>query len=138
MPTYFDSSVVLSLVLGDAHVERARSLWSEDVERVSSILLEVECLTVLRRAKLTTQASRRVANERLDIALAEVTIKPLDHDIVEVLRATAALADCRALDAAHLATATWFQEGGGGDLRVATFDVRMAEVAARLGFVVAA
>ncbi len=135
MPAYFDSSVLLSIVLGDEHATHARRLWHDEIDRVSSVLLSVECKTVLRRipdAQLGGE-DRRDAEERLGLALEEVTLKPVDEDIAEVVRAESALGNCRALDAAHLATALYFRDGGDADLRVCTFDTRMGDVAARLG-----
>ena len=135
MPAYFDSSVVLSLVLGDVHANRAHELWHDELERVSSILLDVECTTVLRRvpAAQWTRAGRREAQERLSTALEEVTVKPLDEDVADLIRTIPGLAGCRALDAAHLATALYFGAAADSDLRVCTFDTRMAQVARGLG-----
>ncbi len=135
MPAYFDSSVLLSIVLGDEHATHARRLWHDEIDRVSSLLLHIECATVLRRipdAQLSGE-NRRDAEERLGLALEEVTLKPVDDGIAEVVRATSGLSDCRALDAAHLATALYFRDGGDAELRVCTFDARMGDVAARLG-----
>jgi predicted nucleic acid-binding protein len=130
MPAYVDSSVVLSLLIGDAHARRAEELWHADLERVSSVLLEVECVTVLRRVAEPEQ--RRAVEQRLAAALEEVTLKPLDEDITSIVRDTTRLAGCRALDAAHLATALYFRAVDPA-LVVHTFDARMAEVARHLG-----
>ena len=139
MPAYFDSSVLLSLLVGDDSAPRARSLWHEETERVSSALLQIECATVLRRLPRAgvSDADRREAEWRLDAALEEVTIKPLDEEIAAIVRDTPALGGCRALDAAHLATALYFRDAAAPELVVCTFDSRMAEVAARVGLSVA-
>ena len=42
MPAYFDSSVLLSHLVGDEHSSRAADLWSGELERVSSVLLDIE------------------------------------------------------------------------------------------------
>lgn len=131
MPAYFDSSVLLSLVVGDEHAQRARAIWHEELERVSSTLLHVECMTVLRRA--VSEENRREAEQRLSTALEEVTLKPVDRDVAILARDTKELGGCRALDAAHLATALFFGEAADARLRVCTFDARMARVAAQLG-----
>ncbi len=137
MPAYFDSSVLLSLLVGDALAGRAQKLWQAETERVSSILLDVECTIVLRRALTAgvTVADQRAAEQRLDLALDEVTLKPVDETIAEIAHDTPALAGCRALDAVHLATALYFRAAD-PELRVCTFDARMSEVARRLGFLV--
>lgn len=136
MPGYFDSSVVLSLLLGDRYAARAHDLWHAELDRVSSVLLEIECRTVLRRlppARLP-ERHRRIAEQRLRLALEEVTIKPVGDDIVAVVRDTPSLGGCRTLDAVHLATALYFRTAADADLWVYTFDLSMAELARRLGF----
>jgi predicted nucleic acid-binding protein len=97
--------------------------------------LQVECRTVLRRLLQAgvSEADRRDVERRLDAALEEVTIKPLDEEVAAIVRDTAELGGCRALDAAHLATALYFRDRGDADLILCTFDVRMAEIAARVG-----
>ena len=45
MPTYFDASVVVSLVKKSPASTRATSLWLDEPQRVSSSLLAVECMT---------------------------------------------------------------------------------------------
>jgi predicted nucleic acid-binding protein len=137
MAAYFDSSVLLSLLLGDSHAQRAQQLWHAEFDRVSSILLDIECVTVLRRVTSTSlgSAQRKAVEERLTLALDEVTLKPVDGDIANLLRDTPALATCRALDAAHLATALFFRAAD-PDLPLCTFDSRMAEAARALGLTV--
>jgi predicted nucleic acid-binding protein len=133
MPAYFDSSVLVSLLVGDGQAKRAQELWHGEIERVSSILLDIECTTVLRRLRQTSrQGGIDRAEERLVLALEEIALKPLDEDIAEVVRSTPDLSGCRTLDAVHLATALYFRTAD-PDLRVCTFDARMAEVAGRVG-----
>jgi predicted nucleic acid-binding protein len=136
MPGYFDSSVVLSLLLGDQHAAQALELWHAELDRVSSVLLEIECRTVLRRlpAAELPDRQRRIAEQRLALALEEVTLKPVGDDIVAVVRETHSLGGCRTLDAVHLATALYFRAAAEADFRVYTFDLSMAELARRLGF----
>ena len=59
MPAYFDSSVLVSLLVGDAQAKSARELWHGETERVSSIVLDVECTTVLRRLALPSRARQQ-------------------------------------------------------------------------------
>jgi predicted nucleic acid-binding protein len=135
MSAYFDSSVLLSLLLGDKFGEKAFELWKSENERVSSILLEVECTTVMRRA-LGNQVSvneKKAAEQRLRVALDEVTIKLLDQTIVEVVDSTPSLSGCRTLDVVHLSTALYFRAAD-PNLSICTFDARMAEIARALNF----
>jgi predicted nucleic acid-binding protein len=138
MAAYFDTSVLLSALLGDVHAARALEQWREETDRVSSILLEVECRTVLRRipSAAITDAARREAERRLETALEEVTLKPLDEDILAIVRSTPGLGGCRTLDAVHLATALYFHAAADDGFHIDTFDAQMGEVARRLGLVV--
>jgi predicted nucleic acid-binding protein len=135
MSAYFDSSVLLSLLIGDAHAARAYELWTHELERVSSILLEIECTTVLRRLppESFSSAARRAAQNGLELALSEVTLEPVDEDVASLARSTAGLAPCRTLDATHMATALFFLAGADRELRFCTFDACMADNARRVG-----
>lgn len=133
MPTYFDASVVVSLVKKNPGSERAASLWLAEPRRVSSSLLAVECVTAIRRGGAAGWAPALDAEPRLELILGEVTLKQLDDEIVEIVRRTPALARCRSLDAVHLATALHFADRSDEPFALATFDARMAEVAAAAG-----
>jgi predicted nucleic acid-binding protein len=133
MPTYFDASVVVSLVKRNPGSVRAAELWIAEMNRVSSTLLAVECMTAVRRGGAEGWPSAGEVEPRLDLILGEVTFKQLDADIVEIVKRTPALARCRSLDVVHLATALHFAERSDEPLALATFDARMAEVAASVG-----
>jgi predicted nucleic acid-binding protein len=49
MLTYFDSSVLLAILLDEKRKSEALKLWNNASIRVSSILLRLETITVLRR-----------------------------------------------------------------------------------------
>lgn len=138
MAAYFHTSVLLSVLLGDERGAMALERWREETERVSSILLEVECRTVLRRipSATITDSARTQAARRLETALEEVALKPLDEDILAIVRSTPELGGCRMLDAVHPATALYFRAAADNDFYVETFDARMGEVARQLGLVV--
>lgn len=54
--------------------------------------------------------------------------------IEELIHLTPALADCRTLDAIHVATALHFKPYGEDPLEVVTLDRRMKQLAVTLGF----
>ena len=60
--------------------------------------------------------------------------KRVDDDIEEMVRMNSALADCRALDAIHIATALFFKPHHDAQITIVTLDRRMGETAGRLGF----
>ena len=49
MICYVDSSVLLAILFGEPSSERLRELWAAADHRISSILLAIESLVVLRR-----------------------------------------------------------------------------------------
>ena len=135
MPGYFDSSVLLSLLLGDPSSREARELWLKEEERVSSVLFEVECLNVLRRiAKQEFDPKWLAAKEKiLSGFLEEISLQNIDGQILEIIRREMRLSDCRSLDAIHIATALFFKSASPQPLAFHTFDNRMQKLAAELG-----
>lgn len=142
MPALFDSSVVLSLLLKDSHADEAVRLWSSHEDRTASKLLEVECLCVLRRTAKTADArlpSGWLGERDSELAtyLEEVSVKPIDDAVIELIRQEERLAGCRSRDAVHIATAILFQQASEDPFRVCTLDKRMAEMCERVGLAVA-
>jgi predicted nucleic acid-binding protein len=134
---YFDSSVLLAILLDQPSAPKAKALWKEHKRRVSSILFEAECLITLRRA--ASQAGPKLPKgwlaektEFLDSRLQEITIHQVDATILSHLRHEAGLADCRTADALHLATARYVEQYADAGLVVITFDERMRATAKRL------
>jgi predicted nucleic acid-binding protein len=142
MATYWDSSAVLEVLLGGANAERAERWWNADETRLASILLEAECLTVLRRATTApgNEADRSAMRRRFE-ALATVRdgliVRDVDDEVLEVLRRSDGFGECRALDALHLATAIFFRMHLDEPLVVCTFDRRMQDLAVQQGLAIA-
>lgn len=133
MAAYFDSSVLLAILSRDRHADLAADLWDRFEERVSSILLQAECLTVTQ--KLARQTPRYVIPKgTLDHYLSTMEIKDVDQSIIQILQQKPELSFCRSLDALHLATALFFRENCDDPFYLATFDKRMSEAAKRVGF----
>jgi predicted nucleic acid-binding protein len=139
MATYFDSSAVLEVLLGGAQAERVAACWDQETDRVTSILLEAEAVTVLRR--LQTAGRRKVSGiavaarlAALDEYLRSMTIQEVDWDVLALLRKTPQLGGCRSLDALHLATAWLFQQHLSEPLNVCSLDADMRRLAEVLAF----
>lgn len=142
MPAYYDSSFLLASLLNQPTSAKLIPLWDDEPARVSSILLEAECITVLRRVaavQAAAAASAFLASRVgvLDQYLAGVTLKNHDDEVTRCLRAETRLGACRTLDAIHLATAMLFQEQFDAPLTICSLDQRLREVAVSLGFPVA-
>ena len=136
---YFDSSAVLSGLLEEKDHPAFHELWSGAEERISSSLLKIECVIAVRRAAIRRgfAAADTWALERLDVLTAfmkEFNFKAIDGSIEEIVRLTPALADCRALDAIHIATALHFKPFAESSLEIVTLDRRMRHLAGTLGF----
>jgi len=140
MARYFDSSVLLSILLEEEMKNEAAEIWKADSIRLSSILLPAESYTVLRRY-YAAYKSKLPSNwlpekeKNLRALLEEITLGVLDHRLIEIIAAKKELARCRTLDAIHLATAIGFREKIHPErLTLCTFDQTMKRVAKRLKF----
>jgi len=134
---YFDSSALLSVLLQEAKAETAANLWNQYTRRVSSILLNAECSTGLRRyfARSGLDPKKGWLEERAEFlsgALATVQIAPVDGRILDILKERSELSDCRTLDALHLATALHFSAKSDEGLVVVSLDERMRRTAKKL------
>ena len=136
MPAYFDSNILISVLKNDLHAEEAARLWEAHKDRVSSILLEIECRIVLRRfanefGKLPS-GWLSSKEEWLQQTLETIALRTIDDSIAEVIRREPLLARCRSLDAIHLATALHFRKTSDEPFYFFTFDSRVAEMAKQL------
>ena len=142
MPGYYDSSFLLASLLDQPGRDKLVPLWDDEPTRVSSILLEAECITVLRRVAASQPAAGAepflsLRMRYLDQYLAVVSLKNHDEEVNRYLRNEKRLGLCRTLDAIHLATALLFQEQFDSPLTICSLDKPMRAVAANLGFPVA-
>jgi len=138
MTTYFDSSVILSILLRDTRSKTAVALWQEHHVRLTSFLTELECVTTLRRVRLQYRASLPVSwltemEAELSNFLEEVSIHKIDESVCEKIRYEKKLEGCRTLDTIHLGTALLFKDAADA-IEVCTFDKKMARLAKELGF----
>ncbi len=62
--------------------------------------------------------------------------KRIDDDILDIIRKNAFLANCRSLDAIHVATALYFKPYQDEPIQIVTLDSRMRETAGKAGFTV--
>jgi predicted nucleic acid-binding protein len=134
---YFDSSVVLSMLLNDSHAEKALHLWEESAYRVSSRLMLFENVTVIHRValKLPANARQKWASQSaawLEHISAQLYLHEIDAEVLDQCKAVSLLGSCRTLDAIHLATARIFSRAA-ADFSLASFDRRMLSAAAQAG-----
>jgi len=138
MLTYFDSSVLLAILLDEKRKDEALKLWNTANIRVSSILLRLETITVLRRTyehnknTLSTVWLSKKTTE-LNEFLQEVNIRIIDEDIEKIMTLKKEIAKCKTLDAIHISTAIEFSKlVSQKDFMLITFDKEMSNLAKNL------
>jgi predicted nucleic acid-binding protein len=120
---YLDTSVALAHLLAEDR-RPPPQLWAEELW--SSRLLEYELWNRIHGLDLA-----RSHGDLVRLLLARVSLIELDPTVLG--RATQPFpAPTRTLDALHLASASWLRERG-GEVRVATYDRRLAGAAQAMG-----
>ena len=141
MVRYFDSSILLAGILAQKKQDLTASLWDPAETRLSSLLTKIECVIGVRRAGALQNLGAddpwcveriRVLEEYLD----ELVCKRIDDDILDIIRKSTFLSNCRSLDAIHIASAMYFRPHQDEPIQVVTLDGRMRETAGKAGFTV--
>ena len=139
MIIYIDSSFLLSILFQEETYEESKKTWQGYNYRVSSLLLESECLVTLRRFYVNNAPTLEknwlsIKEKELYDLLDEVNIRIFDENITEYIKLKEDLSNCRTLDAIHLATAMEFKDNSGTDISICTYDKRMRKAARKLNF----
>jgi predicted nucleic acid-binding protein len=134
MAAYFDSSVLLSLLLDESRKDEAYELWLNAEIKLSSLLLKIETTITLRRTYIFNNMSEAWFNEKSAVLthfLESFAYNFIDTSIMDIVSTHPDLALCRSLDAIHVASALeWRNQLGEEDtLTVYTFDNRMRSLA---------
>jgi predicted nucleic acid-binding protein len=137
---YFDSSIILAILLDEKRKHEALDLWRTSTTRVSSLLLKLETITVLRRtyehnkSKLESSWLPKKTSE-LDEYFQEINFRIIDEDIEKLIFLKKELSNCKTLDAIHIATAVEMSKiVSSTDFFLYTFDREMAKLAKLLKF----
>ena len=139
MATYIDSSFLLSILLEQNESLKAIDIWKNDDARVSSILLQAECIITLRRTfdnQKNILPDNWLEEKEIELKnlLQEVTKKIIDKSIVDVIELKKDLSGCRTLDAIHIATAMEFKDNFGGNFFICSYDKNMRDISKKIGF----
>ena len=134
MVIYIDSSFLLSIVFEEENSEISKAIWKDHDYRVSSILLESECLVTVRRFynyNRNNLESNWLALKEKELyeLLEEVNIRILDEKIIEYIKLKTELSNCRTLDAIHMATGLEFKDNLAVDIKICTYDEKMRRLA---------
>lgn len=130
MTLYADSSALLKRYLDEDDSDRAVELLTSDPELVTGRHTSVEVRRNL--ARLLGPAAATAARAALVEDLKSFALVELDADTCELAATIAEQTGVRTLDALHLGAARRL----GTTLTFLTFDVRQAQAARALGFVV--
>lgn len=141
MVRYYDSSIILAGILGQKPHDLIVSLWDPVEIRLSSILIKMECLIAIRRTGAMQDLPQdgpwcRERIRLLEPYLEELDSKRIDDEILEIIKETPSLSNCRSVDAIHVATALYFKPYHEGPIEMVTLDGRMRETAKKAGFTV--
>ncbi len=139
--SYFDSSLLLSILLNEARSDEALAIWQNNKVRVSSILLKFEMNISLRRRikqqkSISGEERLKTRLQKLNKFLGDIFYK----DITENFESSASrnydiLSKCKSLDAIHIATALDISEKyGRSEICICSFDKNMLKVVKELGF----
>jgi predicted nucleic acid-binding protein len=140
MIAYFDSSVLLTILLNEEQYDKACSLWSNAEFCLSSFLLRIETNISLNRShKISVHKDddfwlSQKMNELYGM-LNDIHCKPIDSSIEQIIIQNKKLAGCRSLDAIHIATALYFRENSREqNITLYSFDKNMLAIAKQFGF----
>lgn len=136
---YLETSLILSLLLGDEFESQAEDIWNLPSSKVSSILTQIECTIVLRRIykrdkkKLQNNWLSRKESDLKEI-FNQISLMKIDESIQSIVEIKKGISDCRSLDGIHVATALYLKnEFASMDFRFYSFDKKIIEVAKNLG-----
>ena len=133
MITYIDASVLVRVIQG---ARGALAAW-KDIDPVSSVLIRVECLRVIDRARARGNGTDlEIAGHRSAVheALAAFSLAPITESIL-IRAADPFQTGLGTLDEIHLATALQLREEFPA-LEFATHDTGLALAARSVGFAV--
>jgi predicted nucleic acid-binding protein len=139
MLSYFDSSVLLSMLFNEQRYEEASEYWHTSQDRASSILLKIETIISLRRIYEYNKwhlpdTWLTEKTKELNEYLQEMSFRNINRRLEKTIYANTDLARCRTLDAIHIATALEIRKIGDDAVTLYTFDTNMHELAERFGF----
>lgn len=131
MPTYVDSSVIVSALIGETRAEEAQELLGSRDDLLSSWLTYVEVRRNLFRGNYKDRV--RVARSEFEEQLEKIELVDIGEADWRNAADIAELTRLKSLDAVHVAIANKFNPD---DMNFLTFDKKQAEVARQLGFAV--
>jgi len=137
---YFDSSLLMSILLEESRELEAKKIWKDHQVKFSSILLKIETnISLLRFYNRQRNKFDKIWLANKKIKLRELLNDVFFNDITETFADFTiqhdSLAACKSSDAIHLATALNARNNPNNEnIRICSFDKNMLRVAKELGF----
>lgn len=131
MSLYVDASALLKLYLDEPDSQRAEDVLSADRGWVTARLTSIEVRRNLSRA--LSGRDLAAARRQFERDWAQMSVVELSAEVCEAAADLAESTGARSLDALHLGAAMVV---GGGALPFVTFDLRQAQVARGLAWIV--
>jgi predicted nucleic acid-binding protein len=128
---YVDSSALLKLYFEEPDSGRAEAILGSDLDWISGRLTSVEVRRNLARELAGPDLA--AARRQFERDWANTAVVELTAEVCEAAAELAEVTGARSLDALHLGSA---KVVGGGALPIVTFDLRQAQAARSLGWVV--
>lgn len=139
MINYIETSIILSIILGDHFHDKAIKIWNTPSEKVSSILTLIEATIVIRRfyknqKKSLSSKWLSKQEKQLKELISECNLMKIDQSIQSIVEIKKEIADCRSLDGIHVATAIFLKDTmHSSNFAFYSFDKRINEVAGKFG-----
>ena len=131
MSLYVDSSALLKLYFDEPDSGRAEDILASDADWITGRVTAVEVRRNLARALASPDLM--AARRQFERDWANTAVVELTREVCEAAAELAEVTGARSLDALHLGAA---KVVGGGALPIVTFDLRQAQAARSLGWVV--
>lgn len=131
MSLYVDTSALLKLYIQEPDSDRAEEILGSDLDWITARITAVEVRRSLARALGGSDLA--AARRQFERDWANTAVVELTAEVCEAAAELAEVTGARSLDALHLGAA---KVVGGGALPVVTFDLRQAQAARSLGWVV--
>ncbi|MDR2579365.1 MAG: type II toxin-antitoxin system VapC family toxin [Fibromonadaceae bacterium] len=137
---YFDSSLLMSILLEEDRECEAKNIWESYKIKISSILLKIETnISLLRFYNRQENKYDEIwlANKKVKLRelLGDVFLHDITEEFAESMIRNSSLAKCKSLDAIHLATALNAQSNPNNkSICICSFDKNMLSIAKQLGF----
>lgn len=128
MIAYFDSSVLVSILLREPTRERCYEIWARTSRSYSTRLLYVEAVAAIHRAareRRISEFEQRRALQRLEDLWGDIRVVELDKDLMLLGAAAAGAEGLRGYDAVHCAAGLLI--AASGDAVAVSGDRRLLE-----------